>query len=208
MGDLMDRCHRARSASPSRRSPLASGIWYLATRRTGDATDSLIKQVQSAPATVTNLTSGIATLSTALAVSDKQMNQVRHSTDRWAGAIADVKTFQAAGDVSKLTQAITQQEQKLIQLRIGLAEVGDTTGMVGHDMLALSVQTDLADSKVTQLNQAWDQYMSPGDRRDVRSRRDVGVAAEPRQGHRHQCQCTEGLQRDGRPDHPAGGRRR
>src|SRR6185437_1748237 len=38
--------------------------------------------------------------------------------------------------------------------------MGQSTGMVGRDMLALSIQSGLAATKVSQLNQAWDQFMA------------------------------------------------
>ena len=41
----------------------------------------------------------------------------------------------------------------------GYAAMGQSSGALGNDMLALAIQTGLAGTKVSALNQAWDSFM-------------------------------------------------
>jgi hypothetical protein len=41
----------------------------------------------------------------------------------------------------------------------GLGAMGQSTGQVGHDMLAMAIQTGLAGTKIQQVNEAWDEFM-------------------------------------------------
>lgn len=65
----------------------------------------------------------------------------------------------------KLNQTLTKQGWAIAQIQIaslvrGYQDMGQSAGVVGRDMTALAIQSGLAGSKMTQLNQAWDQFMS------------------------------------------------
>jgi hypothetical protein len=83
---------------------------------------------------------------------------VYHTSYPGALALAD-----AAG--VKLNQTMTRQGWAIAQIKIaslveGYKAMGTPMGVVGKDMQALAIQSGLAGSKVTQLNQAWDEFMS------------------------------------------------
>jgi hypothetical protein len=139
------------------------GLWYLATRKSADATDQLISKVQAMPPTVANLTSGIGSLTGALEKTAAAASHLGPTMDsvssRLAGPQLAGKALQASQDMSKLTAAIEQQAQKLVALQIGLAQTGQRTGQVGAAMDAMAIQTALADSKIQATNQALDAYV-------------------------------------------------
>jgi len=138
------------------------GLWWLATRQTADATTQLIQQVQAMPPTLSNLAKGVTQLSgqlTQVTGATRQWTAVSH--EGWKGAAAaGVMMGLAAQDTAALTAAIRKQVTELLNLEIGLAQTGAGTGAVAAGENALAISTALADSKVSQLNQALDQYMT------------------------------------------------
>ena len=64
-----------------------------------------------------------------------------------------------------LNQTLTKQSWAMAQIKIedqvrGYRAMGQSMGEVGKDMTALAIQSGLAASKVSQLNSAWDDFMS------------------------------------------------
>jgi hypothetical protein len=89
----------------------------------------------------------------------EQIAKVYHLTIPQAMGVA-----QAAG--VNLTNALktqkgqwTQAGDQVRDYMDGLRAMGESTGMVGHDMLAMAIQTGLAGTKMDQVNQAFDQFM-------------------------------------------------
>jgi hypothetical protein len=142
-------------------------IWYLATRDTSDATSKLIQHVEALPPTVDNLTKGIGLLNgnlTSLVAQQDKVGAAFQKAVEQGGKFADMaatlKQPQIASDISKTVQAIQKEASELIQLQMGLAQTGLRTGEVGAGMDALQIQTAIADSKITSLNQALDAYVA------------------------------------------------
>ena len=62
-------------------------------------------------------------------------------------------------NLTKTGQLTFQQRVQIGDYTQGLLDMGQTTGEVGADMNALAIQSGLQASKVSELNQAWDQFM-------------------------------------------------
>jgi hypothetical protein len=141
--------------------------WFVNSNQVSGATKKLISNVQSMPPTFANLNKGISQLSAALSVNEKQLGAVSKAT---GPATAGFKGLGAAGqralkdlysaNIGALTKALAQQAVALVQLELGYGQMGARSGQVGAAMNAIAVQTAIADSKVQQMNQAIDAYIS------------------------------------------------
>jgi hypothetical protein len=80
-----------------------------------------------------------------------------------SGAAAEEMAQQAgvklAGGLITLGKNANIAGQQLINLRTGLGAMAAPAGTLGNDMQALGIQSQLAGTKVQQLNQAWDQFL-------------------------------------------------
>lgn len=137
------------------------GLWWLATRSTGDATTRLIEQVHKMPNDLNSLEKGMHLLSGGMSNLVGTTNKAEAATAkvRYGWLAYNQVQQQTAQDTGKLINAMRLQAEKIVNLVTGLAEAGQRLGQVGAGMNALAIQTAIADSKVQQLNQALDQYM-------------------------------------------------
>jgi hypothetical protein len=138
----------------------AVGFYIMSTRKAGDATDSLIAHVQKMPNTLTGLDKGFGMLLHGL---DGLRVGFHRGAESYGQYITSLRTHNPSGvtqDIGKLTAALQLQAQKIIALRTGMAEIGFRTGAAGAAMKTLAIDTALTDSKVTQLNQGIDDYLS------------------------------------------------
>jgi hypothetical protein len=77
---------------------------------------------------------------------------------------AALQIAQAAGvslesNLKTQSGAWTQAGDQVKDYMQGMASMGLSSGQVGHDMLAVAIQTGETATKVSQLNQAWDAFM-------------------------------------------------
>jgi hypothetical protein len=135
---------------------LGLGAWYLATHRAASAQQNLIKSVESAPPTLENLSGGILKLTHALSTSEQTAKNYVNGVHGISFAAAAA----AGTSVPLLTNAIKRQAQQLLNLKTGMAQMGGPAGSVNADMEALAIQSGIADTKVSQVNQALDAFMA------------------------------------------------
>jgi len=138
----------------------------VAMTRGADASDALIKKVQSMTPSLGNMTSGVKLLLGGVKNLAPQLNAATRaatgaagSFGRFGNVLAGNKVAGLTSDMSRLSQAIGTQAMALVNLEIGYAQMGLRAGQVGAGMDALSLATAVQDSKVQQLNQAIDQYI-------------------------------------------------
>lgn len=82
-----------------------------------------------------------------------------HLTAQGALALADAAGVKLASGLTGATQAAVINRAMIDDLVHGYEAMGQPASEVGTDMSALAIQSGLAASKVSQLNQAWDQFM-------------------------------------------------
>ena len=142
---------------------LAVGAYIMSTRKASDSTDQLIARVQKMPNNLASLNKGFGMLTHGLSLLPPAYNKATTaalSYGKYSGGALIAAQQALTGNTAKLTAAIQQQAEKIIALRTGLAEVGFRTGAVGAAMKTLSIATALQDSKVQQLNQGIDTYLT------------------------------------------------
>jgi hypothetical protein len=77
-----------------------------------------------------------------------------------AEALADVAGVKLAKGITGTSTAAMQARAEVAGLVAGYKAMDQTGGILANDMNALAAQTGLADTKVSSLNQAWDQFLS------------------------------------------------
>lgn len=87
------------------------------------------------------------------------LEQHYHLTAQGALALADAAGVKLASGLTGATQAAIINRTMIDDLVKGYEAMGQPATEVGTDMTALAIQSGLAASKVSQLNQAWDQFM-------------------------------------------------
>jgi hypothetical protein len=75
-------------------------------------------------------------------------------------ALADVANVKLAKGITGSGQAAQIARMQIAGLVQGFKAMDQTGGTLGQDMNVLAIQTGLADTKVQQLNSAWDQFIS------------------------------------------------
>lgn len=154
---------------------VAFGIWYFATHRATDAVDALIAHMNKMPMTFANLSTNIVTLGNTLDNTQRKLygyqqamaNVSRTTYDstnqaksqKAAREALGISMAQEQGDVAKLTQEMLKEAQAIQSLTQSLRSMGMSNSQAAAAMNVLGIQTGLQDSKVQQLNQAWDQYL-------------------------------------------------
>jgi hypothetical protein len=141
----------------------AVGFFILSTHKAADATDKLIAHVQKMPDNLVSLDKGFGMLVHGLDLSGLAFDKATSITrkyGKYAGGALLVAQQKATQDTGKLTKAIQSQAEKIVALRTGMAEIGFRTGAAGAAMKTLAIDTAITDSKVQQLNQGIDDYLS------------------------------------------------
>lgn len=142
---------------------LAVGAYIFLTNRAKDATEQLIARVNKLPNSLAGLTHGFSMLMGGIKPLELGFTKATESAKqygRYAGGVLLNAQANLSYDTSKLTKAIELQAQKIIALKVGMGETAMRAGAVGGAMKVQAVDTALADSKVQQLNQSIDQYLS------------------------------------------------
>jgi hypothetical protein len=120
----------------------------------GEVMGSMIEQTRQ-------LAAEQSTLETQFTLTTSHAAQLANTYDTtFVGALA---LASAAG--VKLQNSLTGKNWAIAQIQIndyvrGMMGMGQTVGAVGTDVTALAIQSQLSATKVAQLNQAWDQFMS------------------------------------------------
>ena len=75
-------------------------------------------------------------------------------------AIADAANVKLAGGILGTKNAMSVQQAQIYSLMAGYQAMSQPAGVVGQDMTAVAIQSGLAATKVSNLNSAWDEFMT------------------------------------------------
>lgn len=136
-------------------------IFLAKVTYTQSSIEQLISQLEKLPPTAQNLAENINTLGLALQTQTQQQTRATQAV-----AISNTQEAEHARNVAAQTQsttqlsgAITKEYDSLKSLTSGLQALGYTNQQTANDMTILSIGIGIQDSKVQQLNQAWDSYL-------------------------------------------------
>jgi hypothetical protein len=87
------------------------------------------------------------------------LGQKFHTSAAGAIELANAAGVNLQDPLTKSALAMRIAEQQITNLITGLGAMGAPAGVVGRDFEALGVQSQLAGTKVQQLNQSWDQFV-------------------------------------------------
>ena len=143
----------------------------------GQINAKLVQVAQTAPRVVSGLGRGayvevnpaIAQLNQGLTQQEQDLRNVAqgaaylaatyHTNLVGALALADLANVKLANGILGTGQAATIARMQIASLVQGYMAMGQPLTAVGSDMTALAIQSGLASSQVSKLNQAWDQFM-------------------------------------------------
>lgn len=157
-------------------------LWKISSHEAADGTQHLIQQVQAMPQTPLNISTGIDRMmgnlkvlnDTQLPQLTTQQNNAARAADTMGGSLdtagrkgyglavhlaqIDTQVQNNTRDSGALISTIQTQLNKLKDQQTFFQSMGTNAATVGADVMALTFQTEIQDSHVQQLNQAWDQY--------------------------------------------------